>query len=410
MKKTLLTILLFTSFAGMAQKKLVDYSGQYFLENGSLDFVDSSHYNYATWEGSVFGNEPTFGIRPGDWIPIWNYESLDPDFTTAEVWGGSNYPLTQYDTRTKSYAAGLCATDTWTGGTRVSYTYDANGNVTSKSWEWDNMGTWELQYQENMEYDANNRLTVYTEVDASSGTPITIAIDSIEYDGATTNPLRGISYESTDGIVFFPVNEGFFTITAGKLDLLNYYEDDDQNPLTPMVWMFQGEYIWNGSLVTSMDVYPVMAGVPSTTMFGQFAFTFNGNNQLATETATGFEERILTYSYDTDGYLEMIVEQQLDAGMNWYDESIERYYYESTADIENISDIDILVFPNPTSDMVTVKTSESINGIKVLNQNGQTMMIQMNNNEVDLSQLSEGIYHLIITTPSGVTERNVIKK
>lgn len=72
----------------------------------------------------------------------------------------------------------------------------------------------------------------------------------------------------------------------------------------------------------------------------------------------------------------------------------------------------IALFPNPTTDIVYVKLPSSVEVINsyVRNVLGSDTGIKLNNNSVDLSNLSQGIYLITIETNKGNLTQKVVKK
>lgn len=63
----------------------------------------------------------------------------------------------------------------------------------------------------------------------------------------------------------------------------------------------------------------------------------------------------------------------------------------------------ISISPNPVIDKLFIKTEEKINTIKCLNYLGQSVELKLENNSINTSALSDGMYFLVITTLSGQT-------
>lgn len=72
----------------------------------------------------------------------------------------------------------------------------------------------------------------------------------------------------------------------------------------------------------------------------------------------------------------------------------------------------ITIFPNPTKDLVNVKSSSNlnINNLKVYNMLGKEMDVHNQNDVIDLSKLASGIYLLRIDTDLGNQLLKVIKQ
>ncbi len=68
----------------------------------------------------------------------------------------------------------------------------------------------------------------------------------------------------------------------------------------------------------------------------------------------------------------------------------------------------VAVYPNPVKDLLTVKTSEKINSVKVYNLSGQLSAVKLNADyTLDFSKLSKGMYIVEITLQNGkkITEK-----
>lgn len=70
----------------------------------------------------------------------------------------------------------------------------------------------------------------------------------------------------------------------------------------------------------------------------------------------------------------------------------------------------MLVYPNPTSDKVTIETSSTVNTIYVYSITGELMKTASNTNEVSLADLSSGSYFIVVQTAEGLKRTLVIKE
>lgn len=86
----------------------------------------------------------------------------------------------------------------------------------------------------------------------------------------------------------------------------------------------------------------------------------------------------------------------------------------SIVGVEEFIDVKLEIYPNPTSHMLHIaSTEQSIENIKVLNQNGQLIMNQNGRNKtllrLDVSDLISGAYYLIIQTNKGRIAKRFLK-
>lgn len=81
-------------------------------------------------------------------------------------------------------------------------------------------------------------------------------------------------------------------------------------------------------------------------------------------------------------------------------------------EVENAIDeqIDVVVYPNPTTSVVNIKGAESLN-VSVINSNGSVENLhQMADNQYSVEHLRKGIYTLVIETQAGVVSKQLVKQ
>lgn len=407
MKKILLLLLICSSTAAIAQKKVTSLTRHMYTDASALEYVDSNAYTYATWQGSITENEPKFGLEENGLAVTWHWNDPEINYTSSENWSNSSYPLNLSFTSTKSYDAFYrCIEEETSMNNRTLFTYTASGKIETETYELYNT-SWETNYVRTNEYDGQDRLVQRKFDDYSTGSAIQVQRDTLEYQGTTNNIIRGISYESTNGVDFDPIAELTYTWASGNPATLEYYIDHDSDPGTPMLWQFHGEYNYTGNTLDNLQLFLVDNGSPST-LFGEFTYSYNADDQLTIETATGFSESITTYTYDPEGFVSEI-ERQRDEGTGMHVAQVDRFYYQNTASIDENA-IELSVFPVPANDVLTIQSNSAIKGISVYSMNGNKLIDQTGSlNTVDVSTLSSGSYILHVATEQGVSSTQFVK-
>jgi len=74
---------------------------------------------------------------------------------------------------------------------------------------------------------------------------------------------------------------------------------------------------------------------------------------------------------------------------------------DETVNVEDINRNDLLIYPNPTNDIVYVNRSVVMQSIRVYDLTGKKVIEISNNNTIDLNELSEGVYLLQATSRDG---------
>lgn len=86
-----------------------------------------------------------------------------------------------------------------------------------------------------------------------------------------------------------------------------------------------------------------------------------------------------------------------------------RVYQNTPLDIEDFSKDEFRIYPNPVSDVVTIKANVEINGLELYNSIGQRIIEKkMNTSYLDVSQLRAGVYTLIIRSNDRLATKRII--
>lgn len=79
--------------------------------------------------------------------------------------------------------------------------------------------------------------------------------------------------------------------------------------------------------------------------------------------------------------------------------------------VKDIRTVDVNIYPNPTTDFVNVKSKAEVNSISVFNTEGRKLSETYNENRINLSSYSTGVYFLHIVLKDGTTfTHKIIKK
>lgn len=81
----------------------------------------------------------------------------------------------------------------------------------------------------------------------------------------------------------------------------------------------------------------------------------------------------------------------------------------STQDVK-AAQLALSIYPNPTSDILNIKTEEKIKNISIFDFSGKKVGVQVKGSEVDVKTLTPGNYIISIETAAGVTTEKFIKK
>lgn len=83
----------------------------------------------------------------------------------------------------------------------------------------------------------------------------------------------------------------------------------------------------------------------------------------------------------------------------------------STASLDENNILDAQLYPNPTTGLISISTTENISGVAIYNVIGKRVLQVTNvvNNSVDISSLSKGMYILKIAGENSIATKKIIK-
>ena len=82
-----------------------------------------------------------------------------------------------------------------------------------------------------------------------------------------------------------------------------------------------------------------------------------------------------------------------------------------TVNIDDVTFEDMVIFPNPTSNVININSESNIQQVELYNLQGQRVAMEMGNvKTLSMSELSAGMYILKVTTDNGTTTYKVSKR
>lgn len=119
--------------------------------------------------------------------------------------------------------------------------------------------------------------------------------------------------------------------------------------------------------------------------------------------------RLAFYMFIVDVYPNLICFKENDT-LKYHDPNYASCFYSSVGLNDLGKNVGIKIYPNPIEDFVTVEMESpmKINSIHVSNALGE-LLIETNETELDLSQLTKGIYFIRVMTDSGNYEAKVAR-
>ena len=344
---------------------------------------------------------------------------------------------------------------TWENSSGYNYEYDSNNNLKFEIYlSWD--GTSWSEFGKTIYNYTNNKLTeqIFQYFDINNGFQNSYRITYTR--DANENAYLIIDYNWDSGWVEDYKSTITYSVTAPIVPISGIFEDHDGTN-----WVYEDKsiitylnntiseinsYTWNGSdwgVLDYIDVFTYDGNYISTVTSSEYdgtqwvddgTITYmvdgSGNRTSETETYSGNSETI-NYAYDMTALMSNFTNPFVDyTGFNYLSEdypyvnkilsfSNSDGFSRSTYDYNNVLSVNDVVskrviqldvYPNPAIDIVTIKSSETIKHINVFNTLG-SKVISTQNNELNVSHLSKGLYFINISLENGsIMVKKLIKK
>lgn len=401
MKKNILFVLALTAFGANAQQKLIGLATRQFDETGALDYNDSIAYTYNTWEGSLTSNEPQFTFN----APVIDYLYNLPTIKCNEEITYSGTPLTLDFTRQNTLLNGDITASEVAMSDRLENTYDAAGNLINTEYYFWNLTQFDIYGESVYEYDASNNLLVEKYISDPTSNPTTESVDSMFYDGSN-NLTRFISYQ-WDGTALTPQSESILTYAGNEIDNIKLYE----NSGSQLEWSYDIYYTFTAGIPDFIEAYSVSGGVPSPTTEIEIHYSYNTDGQLSLYEAFFAGDLFVqqAYTYDAEGFVTKIESSDLDFSTSMlYLSGVQDFYYQSTANLNELPTVAVAIYPNPSNDFITIDSDVQIERVSVIAADGK-VMIEQKGNTVDVSNLMTGVYLVNVMTSEGYSQTRFVK-
>lgn len=424
-----------------ANCNVTEYTEQVPNNNGVLENYYRTLSSYNTKENITL--EQTFTWVNGAWRNnnryTYSYQSdtlrknelIEKWDTTTAQW--VNVSKTEYSfdaidriTNFESYNWNE-ASSSWKGAAKQVTTYDTNGIASVESYYWDNTNDVFLKSTKNI-YTRNVLGLVLTDESQywSLSTMQYIRRSLLINTYNANNFLTGnkfYQFSLTTGSV---TNSSRLTYTLDASGRSLVVFDEDSSSQLGAVWrpFRRWTYAYDANGNKTDDLYEQRGNSPDTILsnISKQEFHYDVNNNVTKEINERWDKTANTWlpnagwlrDFNVDGCL---VWAEQTGGWNTsgnYFNNHNRWEYKLTevsVGLEDEADTELYLYPNPTNNILNIQTDATIEVITIYNLQGQNMMnITSNNNQLDLSNLSEGAYILQINTTEGIVRRTIIKE
>ncbi len=405
MKKITLIALIFSAVGVSAQQKLIGKNSVNYDEMGVVQYIDSNEFIYTSWDGSLFSNEPVFEFDGS--VFDWTMNDPRAACNIQKNYSGTTLPLSLYDTWNNTIANGKI-TISESSSDKTEYMYNAAGmEVNMKLYFW-NGSMFELNNEVASQYNAENKLTVRESSYFGGGPQQVVQLDSMFYN-VGNQLIRSISYGWDGNVTLYAANQSLITYTGTEVQNIQLYQGDD---VTPLTWTYDIDYIYAAGKPTNIDAYQVTNGVPSTTIFIEINYTYGSNTKISSYEGIlgGDVFQQFDYVYNAQGFITELTSSEMDMNTSaLYSASVDKFYYQNTADVNEVVVAEASISPNPASDFIAIKTNDEIEQVAIYSINGNVMLTQ-NSGDISIAHLPAGVYIAKVKTATGFAQARFVKQ
>lgn len=247
--------------------------------------------------------------------------------------------------------------------------------------------------------------------------------------------------DASGALIWSKYIETFETTTSLEFDIVGFHFISE-NPNGEIIICANSEGSANGSLFVRLDgngnyisnhkttSFYNKTTPPTNNRFGYGGFMDFGTHNIANFVfnkllLTSYLDCDVAYNYTiTDGTQPILTPDALQltpvSGINTANISViknpisigQQSYCNNLLSVSAnlVDDPTIIVYPNPASTSITLKSTATILKISMYDLSGKLLFENINNNQVDIGHFEKGVYFLKIQTERGQVSKQVIKK
>lgn len=338
------------------------------------------------------------------WHSAWGKATTTWDYTRRNIYHYNSFY--NEDGNVASYDDG----SSWMNEENSkNYLYDSNHRlleVTLQGWT----GSWSDQYKVIYTYDAAGNILTKTDQAWLSGTWLNRALTTNTYSG---NNLSVALYQYWDNASNSWTNNTRTTFAYTGNQLTSSTEEE-WNTTSWLNAVRRTNFVYAGTDLLSYDFEIWNPGMGAYELKTKTSYSYDTNHHVMTSyleiwnTPTATWEKYLKtdYSYDIHWNQTEILEQHWDASVgNWENSSlILNYYRTGTVGVNELSEQRSLAFhPNPVVDQLTISAGADQRA-EILSTDGKVVMsvpVTTGSNTIDLSGISKGLYFIRLDGKTG---------
>lgn len=356
------------------EENISQYTSDYWDDTDELWFAEEKQeYTYDT-SGNVLKiiTYEYYDADEGEWL-----DTFESEYTYDD-----NGLLTQC-----IYSGTAEFTDDWLTYGKDVYTYDVNNNMTQiYSYDWDeDFSEWLDSYKEDYTYDSNNNFTqiLYSYWDEDSDQWISSDKDEFSYN------VNGYLIEE----IHFYWDEYFSQWLSSTKYETSY--DTNGNPTLELSFDWDedlGDWLYYDKYENTFDLSYNLSDLILPKLDDNYILYFQTMSNMITND--------VSYEYIDDAWVETF------KGTFYYSEQT------NVTGVSNITKNPIKVYPNPTSEFITIDFGIDYHNLnlELIDIQGKTIIKKKisNNEQINIEQLPTGLYFYKLINGTNIIQSNKI--
>jgi hypothetical protein len=285
---------------------------------------------------------------------------------------------------------------------RYEYAYGSNGKLSTTEYFYNNLINRKWTYS----YNTDDQIVRYVgESYDQNGIVIYANMDSTFYDGLLVKSQK--TYTGNDVNSLELSGEVVSTISDGKyLDSKDYTDDNGS-----MVYTTHIDYTYVQNKMKEIKAYNVNDNVPDPTYFFNSINTYSGENLIDSDSYfEGSLFETVKYEYIADGFVSSVSSYNVDNG----EESLfgkRTYKYSGSLGLKEVSSTEgVLVYPNPSSKFLEIKSDSDYTQLDIINSKGEIVRsVKGKVEQINIEELSAGVYSVNLSSETGVVHASFVK-
>lgn len=409
MKSILFFLLVMLATFSLAQKRMQSISSTNY-DDGIAYSYDSTAFSYLNVNGSMLTYKPVFGYSKDNLMYSFHYGPSNFKADGYDQFSGSPSPVSLSFQSNSTYI-GNQLIEKIEGSYKYQYFYDVNDNIILYK-TYINTGTWEIQDSVLQTFNSSHQLLTKRNYSTLFSSNLELLyIDSIDYDPIDGKIVehRGFYYDNVTVQIIPSYKKEFHHNLGNEIDYVDGYQYS--NVTDGLEWVDRLNYnLINGSPVSILK-FVVSNGVLQNLPSEESYYAYDANNKVTQflYIHQGDSSFVVNYTYLDENFLSTQEGKFYNDPLDPLHSFKIQYRYESTLDLENLVQIQGVLFPNPAKEKLEVQVDGEILSLEVFNLQGQ-LLIQQNAKIIDVNELSSGTYIVKGKSSEGTFKEKFIKE